>query len=295
MPISKKVLVTGATGNIGSLLVPALVKSGVSVRALVRDEAKAQPLRDSGAEVVIGDMDRPETLTQAVAGADSICFITWNGQTAEQQGRNVIAAAVKAGTPHFVKVSAYGPETSRLIKQHDAIDAAVVASGLPYTFIKPTFFMQNVMMAAQTVASDGAIYMPFKDGKLGMVDVRDIAEATHSVLTTGGHHGRAYILTGPASISFHDVARSLSEALGKDVKYFDVPLEAARESMAGMGFPEWIVDGYLELFAGFAVNWGDRTTDAVEQLTGRPARSFAQFSSDFAAVFGGATAAVKTG
>lgn len=290
MPVSKKVLVTGPTGNIGSLLVPALVQSEVSVRALVRDEAKVEAVRSTGAEVVTGDLDRPETLAQAVEGVDSICLITWNGPTAEQQGKNVIEAAVKAGSPYVVRASAYGPESSRLIKQIDAVDAALVASGLPFTIMKPTFFMQNIMMAAQTVAEGGAIYMPLKDGKIGMIDVRDIAEATHSVLTTEGHHGRSYILTGPESISFHDVARAFSETLGKEVSYVDVPLEAAKESMVGMGFPEWIVDGYLELFEGFAENWADRTTGTVEELTGHPARSIKQFSSNFAAVFGGAVA-----
>lgn len=291
MPESEKVLVTGATGNVGSLLVPALVQSGVAVRALVRDEAKAEPLRYSGVEVAIGDLDQPETLTEAVKGVDSVFLITWNGPTAEQQAKNVIDEAGKAGRPHIVRLSAFGPEGSRLIKQHQAVDAALVASGLPYTFLKPTFFMQNVMMAAQTVAADGAIYMPFKDGKVGMIDVRDVAGAAHAVLTSAGHSGTGYILTGPESISFHDAAQALSQSLGKEVSYIDVPLEAAKESMVGMGFPEWIVDGYLELFEGFAVNWGDRTTRAVEELTGHPARSFSQFSSDFAAVFGGVPAA----
>lgn len=288
MPVSKKVLVTGATGNIGSLLVPALVQSGVSVRALLRDEAKAETLRYSGVEVMIGDLDQPETLARAVEGVDTISLITWNGPTAEQQGKNVIEAALKAGRPHVVKASAYGSEGSRLIQQIEAVDGALVASGLPYTFIKPTFFMQNIMMAAQTISEGGAIYMPFKDGKVGMIDVRDVAEATHAVLTSEGHAGRDYVLTGPQSVSFHDVAKAFSETLGKEVSYVDVPPEAAKESMVGMGLPEWIVEGYLELFEGFAANWGDRTTGSVEQLTGHGPRSIKQFSSDFAAVFGGA-------
>lgn len=287
MADSQKVLVTGATGNVGSLLVPALVKSGVAVRALVRDESKAQGLRDSGVEVVIGDLDKPETLTNAVEGVDKIFLLTSGGQTAGQHGLNVIAAAVAAGKPHVVKLTGYGSEKSRIIRSDLAVESELVASGLPFTFVKPTFFMQNVMMAAQTVASDGMIYMPFGDGKVGMIDIRDIAEAAHTVLTTEGHYGKGYILTGPASISFHDVASALSGALGKEVTYVDVPPEAGKEALMGMGLPEWNVDGYLELFAEFANNWGDRTTDAVEKLAGHPARSINQFASDFAGMFGG--------
>ncbi len=94
--------------------------------------------------------------------------------------------------------------------------------------------MQNVMMAAQTAASDGAVYMPFKDERLGMIDVRDVVEVALKVLTSEGHEGKTYVLTGRASISFDDVADGLSRALGRKVTYVDVPLEAARESIVGM-------------------------------------------------------------
>ena len=124
-----------------------------------------------------------------------------------------------------------------------------------------------------------------------MIDIRDIAEAAHAVLTTEGHEGKTYVLTGPESISFHDVARALSGALGKEVSYVDVPPEAGKEAMMGMGLPEWIVDGFMELMAEFADNWGDRTTANVETLTGHAARSIDQFAADFRTVFGGGVTA----
>ena len=183
--------------------------------------------------------------------------------------------------------SGYGTSKSRIIQVHEEIEKELEQSGLTYTLVKPTFFMQNTMMAAQTVASDGAVYMPCKNGRLGMIDIRDIAEVALKVLTSEGHEGKTYVLTGPASISFHDVATELSRALSKEVAYVDVPLDAARESMLGMGMPEWTVDGFMELFEGFSEGFADKTTPYVERLTGHPARSFETFARDFVQVFGG--------
>jgi uncharacterized protein YbjT (DUF2867 family) len=287
MSNASKILITGATGNTGSGLVPALRSAGVDVRAFVRDESKAQPLKDMGVEIVVGDLDQPQTIDPAVEGVDKIYLLTWNGPSQAQQAQNVIEAAKRVGNPHLVRHSMWGSEKSRIIKQGDQVEEAVKSSGLPWTLLKPTFFMQNTMMAAQTIASDGVIYWYMKDGKLGMIDVRDIVDVALAVLTGSGHEGKSYILTGPEAISFHDVASTFSKVLGKEVKYVSVPGEAVLESMVGMGFPEWIAKGYVEVFEGFSENFANRVTDNVATLTGHPARSFEQFARDFAQVFGG--------
>ena len=106
------------------------------------------------------------------------------------------------------------------------------------------------------------------------------------VLTEDGHEGKTYTLTGPASISFHDVAAGLSTALGKQVKYVDVPLEAGRQAMVGMGLPEWIADAFGEYFKAFSEDYGDFTTPDVENVSGHTARSYETFARDFAQVFG---------
>ncbi len=281
------ILVTGSTGNVGSQLIPALREAGERVRALVHDESKGQPLRDIGAEVVVGDMESPETLGKAVAGVDKVYLITSGGQTGATQARSLIEAVKSVGRLPIVRQTGFGSSKSRIIQQHEEIEKLLEASGLPYTLIKPTFFMQNMMMAAQTVASDGMVYMPFKNGRLGMIDVRDVVDVAFKVLTSAGHDGKTYVLTGPASISLHDVADGLTKALGKQVTYVDVPPEAAREAIVGMGIPEWDADGYLELFEGYSEGFADMTTPHVERLTGHPARSFETFARDFAQAFGG--------
>jgi len=289
MASAGKVLVTGSTGNTGSGVVSALASAGLPVRALVRDESKAQAIRNQGVEVVIGDFDKPESLDAAFSGVSQVYLVTSGNPDAVKQAGNAIAAAKRAGRPHLVRLSALVPEPAHetvLGRMHQETDDEIKASGLPYTILRPTFFMQNTMMAAQTVASDGMIYMPMKDGKMGMIDVRDIVESAVATLTGGGHEGKTYELTGPASISFHDVAAGLSKVLGKKVTYVDVPVEAGTGAMVQMGIPQWMADAYGELFVNFSQNGADRVTDNVKLLTGHPPRSFEQFVRDFAQVFG---------
>ena len=290
-----KILVTGATGNVGSILIPKLIAMGATVRALVRDESKAQGLRDAGVEVVIGDLDKPETLDTAFSGVDKVFLVTAPNPNQVTQARNGIAAAKRAGNPHIVRLSAGALKEMpgalpRVSAQHAEIDAELKASGLPYTILRPHNFMQNTLMAAQTVASDGAVYMPMKESKLGMIDVRDIVDVAAKVLTEAGHEGKTYGLTGPASISYQDIAAGLSKALGKEVKYVDVPLEAAREGMLGMGMPQWFADAMTEYNKVFSEGFGDFTTNGVEEITGHPARSYETFARDFSQAFASAPA-----
>ncbi len=252
----------------------------------------------------MGDLDKPETLEGAFSGADKVFLLTAPNPNQVTQARNGIAAAKRTGSPFIVRLSASAVKEMpgalpRISGQHAETDPELKASGLPYNIIRPHFFMQNTMMAAQTIASEGVVYMAMKDGKIGMIDVRDIVDVAVKVLTEDGHEGKTYGLTGPASISFHDVATALSKALGKQVNYVNVPLEAARQAMVSMGLPEWTADalgeyttafseGYGDFTTAFSEGYGDFTTPDVEEVTGHPARSYETFARDFAQVFGGA-------
>ena len=288
MSTTGKILVTGATGNNGSALIQSLMAMGANIRALVHDEAKAKGLRDAGVEVVIADYLQPETLDAALEGVDKVFLVTPLSPDAAKMASNVIAAAKRAGNPHIVRLAEKAPEPVSALrsgKQHLEVNAELEASGLPYTILRPGFYMQNTMMAAQSVASDGMIYMPFQDAQLVMIDMRDAIEVATKVLTTEGHEGQTYILTGPALYSFHDVASELSKSLGKEVKYVNVPMEAARDSIIGMGMSEWVAEAYCEYFANYATGGSASPTNDFEKVSGHPPRSYETFAHDFAQYF----------
>ena len=281
-----KILVTGATGNTCSILIPALIGAGQEVRAFVRNEEKAQSLKDAGAEIYVGDLDQEDTIDGALEGIEKVYLCTWNGPSASVQGKNIIAAIKRAGTfPYVVRHSAFGAAGSKLIQQINEVDHTLQESGVPWTSIKPTFFMQNMMMAAQSIQNGGQIYWDWAEGKAGMIGIRDVADSALGALTGKAEQGKEYILTGPESISMHDVATSFSNVLAKSISYVAVPHEASKESMMGMGFPEFIVDGYVELSRGFSQGFADITTGNVEALSGHAARSIDDFTKDFKSFF----------
>jgi uncharacterized protein YbjT (DUF2867 family) len=287
-----KILITGATGNVGSAVLDNLGTTDVGLRALAHDESKARSLRDRGVEAVVGDFLEPETLSPALEGVGTVLLVTPIHPEQVTQASNVIKAAKESGNDlRIVRLSvhqAFHQAPARNSRQHAEIEDELASSGLPYTLLRPTTFMQNTLMAARTVASEGRIYQPFKDGRLGMIDARDIGEVAAKVLAEEGHEGKVYTLTGPAAISFYDVAQALSEVLGKEVSYVPIPLEKAKEAMLDMGLSEWRADVLIEYAKAHSEGYSDFTTKDVERLTGHPATSYKEFATDFAGVFRGA-------
>jgi uncharacterized protein YbjT (DUF2867 family) len=292
MTNSDVILVAGATGNTGSRVAATLLERGRRVRALVHDRAKADGLVEQGAEVAEVDLDRPETLDDGLLeGVSGVYLVTWNGPSALAQSRSLLATITRSRqAPHIVRLSAYGAPQSRIISELARCEADLKASGLPWTILRPTFFMQNLLMAAETVREQGTVYFDWGSGKAGMVDLRDVVDCAAAVLTgeAGAVEGESFVLTGPASIGFADVAAGLSRATGREVEYVPVPHDAASEAMVAMGMPEWIATGYAELSAGFEQGFADLTTDNVRKLSGHQPRSFEQFARDHAELFTGA-------
>ena len=289
-PKANSILVTGATGTVGSLVVAGLLAKGSKVRALVRsEESGAEALRDQGVEVFIGDFTDDAVLDQAVAGADRILSLTPPNRDQVEQANAITAAAQRSPTkPHVVRLSVAKSSTSApttVSTQHGEIDVVLRASGLRVTFLKPSFFMQNTLMGADTVGDQGNIYHAMGDGKLGMIDARDIADVAIEVLTSDGHEGKGYTLTGPESISFAQLAEQLSEVVGRTVKAVNGPVEAAKQSMLDMGVPDWVAGALADYTVVFSNNYVDFFTDDVKNITGESARTYKEFARDFVGAF----------
>jgi uncharacterized protein YbjT (DUF2867 family) len=211
------------------------------------------------------------------------------GPRAPQQSSSALWAARQSGVKHVVRLSAIGAAhdaptvNSRL---HALSDTELERSNIPYTVLKPHFFMPNLFMVAQSVAQEGTIPLPLGEGRMGMIDVADIAAVAAHVLTTPGHENKTYTLTGPRSISMREVAVAFTEALGRPIKYAPVTIEAFDQQLAQMGVDEFTRDMAADYFSAYSRNWADLVTDDVPRMLGRPARSISEFARAVAPAFG---------
>jgi uncharacterized protein YbjT (DUF2867 family) len=281
------ILVVGATGTNGREVVARLVSAGEEVRALVQNPAKAASLRGPNVELVQGDLNAPASLEAALQGVDKAFIVAAVDRRAPIWFRNFFEAAKRVGPRHVVKFSGMGAgiPTSELLRHHGESDQFLQETGLPYTILRPNSFHQNMLWSAGTIKEQGAFYLPMRDAKQSLVDVRDIASVAAAVLTGKGHEGKTYEITGPESLSYAEVAAKLSTVLGKPIMYVDVPPAAAKEGMLKAGTLEWNASAVIELYGYFASGVASRTTDTIQKLTGKPPISFEQFARDFAAEF----------
>ena len=281
------ILITGGTGTSGVPLLQQLSARGVKFRALARTPAKIVSLRLPEIEIAQGDLADPPSLAAALAGVDRI-FLEQrpDPRQVDLQG-NLVTAAKAAGVKHIVKFSAMGAATlspARFLRWHGQTEDQIKASGIPWTFLRPTFFLQNLLGLA-SMAKHGHIYQPAADGRAAFVDVRDIAAVAVKTLTEPGHEGKTYNLTGPEALSYHHVAAALTDVLRKEVQYVDVPPGAAKQGMLETGMPEWLADGINELFAMMAAGKFAIVSTAVADVARRPPTGLTQFVKDYAEAF----------
>jgi uncharacterized protein YbjT (DUF2867 family) len=282
------ILVIGATGTNGRVVIERLLAAKQPVRALVRDRSKAIDIGKGQIELVQGDLDQPASLDAALAGVERAFFVAAVDQRYARWFGNFLAAARRAGTSHIVKFSGMGARVdspSELMRQHGETDQALADSGVAFTILRPNSFYQNMFWSAESIKSQGAFYLPMGNARQSFVDVRDIASVAAAVLTHKGHEGKTYEITGPDSLSYQEVADTLTAVLGKPIRYIDVPPEAALESMLKSGMPDWNARAVSDLYATFAAGLAARTTDTVEQITGTRPISFEQFAREHAAAF----------
>ena len=282
------ILVTGSTGRVGGEVVRQLVAAGASVRAFVRGGPAAASKLPAGVEIAHGDFEHPDTLAAAMRGIDKIYLLVPGTPQMPAQEAAAIDAARRAGVKHVVKHSVMGAREPAiaLARLHRTSESVIEASGLAWTFVRPGSFMTNALDWAPSIKSQGAVFQPLGEGRVAMVDPRDIAAVAVKALTEPGHEGKAYDVTGGQALSMAEHVKIIGDAIGKPVRYIDIPEAGAREMMQNkLHMPPPVIDGLLEVFARIKAGKAAHVSDDVQRMTGKPPRRFDAWVAENVAAF----------
>lgn len=297
------ILVTGATGTVGSEVVKQLISreslehSNHRIRASVHSRNKSGrfEFRNKMVEITNMDYTKKGTIANALDKVDKLFLQTLLIPNMTDLTSNIIKEAKRNDVKYIVKLSAMGAESdpeSTILRLHREEEKIIQESGIPYTFLRPNAFMQNfITQFGHTIRTQNSFYAPAADSKLGFVDARDIATIAVKTLTdyngTGEsrHLNKAYEITGSDMLSYSQAAEILSTETGKRISYMDVSEEDARKGMKQMDIDGWLVNIILELFRKIRGGYGSQITAAVEEITGNKPISFGQFAKDYSKFF----------
>ncbi|MGI5230648.1 SDR family oxidoreductase [Actinoallomurus sp. CA-142502] len=285
-------LVTGVTGLNGSAVVRELAREGVAVRAMVRDLAKARGAEvPSTVEVVEGDMLRPRTLGPALDGVERVLLISAANERLVEAQTGFIDAAKAAGVEHVVKFSgrACDPESGfRFARMHAEIERYLRASGMHWTMLRPSAFMQVYFREVPSMTGDGVLSLPMGDASIAPVDVADIAKVAAALLQGKGEADRRYEMTGPESLTLDEIAGTVSSVIGRPVRYVDADPVAQREALLAAGLAPFFADALDELFAERRKGGDEARVElSTHEAFGVRPTTFAEFVRKHAAVFRG--------
>jgi uncharacterized protein YbjT (DUF2867 family) len=290
------ILVTGATGLSGSAAIREFARQKKPVRALVRSRAKARAFdKLATVEIVEGNMLRPETLGDVFRDVDRVLIISSARERMLETQCTFIDAAKKAGIPHIVKFSGqesgvgFNSKNFRSAREHEEIERYLESSGLAWTHLRPSQFMQFYLPGTPTGLdlSRGALILPMDDAKLSPVDVGDIARVAFALLTTTGHEAKSFEMTGPEAMTMSEAAEKISQAIGATVRYINVTLEEKRHALLAAGFPPERADTLNELFSERRKCSESRVYLGTHEAFGIRPATFPEFARRKAAVFRG--------
>lgn len=273
------ITVFGATGTTGAPLVDALVSKGAKVRGVTSDPGKREALAARGCEAVVADYTDPPALERACAGAERIYLVTPAHQDMRQWKANAIAAAKAAGVRHVVLATGLGASPSARLTfgmWHSETQELLKASGLAWTFVQPTYFMQNLLWQAHSIAAD-AVYHDDMGGPVAWIDARDIADVAAEALTGPDHEGKVYGLTGPEALSGEEIAALLTEITGRPVACAPLSPEESQAAMIAAGMHPTVAAAMVQLALIAPKGHLGRVETTVSDLLGRPARNFRDF------------------
>ena len=280
------ICVTGASGTLSSEVIRQLEAAKAPLRAAYFSNKGAEAARARGINAVIIDYNRPETLRAAFQGCDRLFLLGPNALNQTQLELNAVEAANAAGVRHIVKQSIMGAaeEAYSLAKIHRPVEKAIESSGLAWTFLRPSSFMQNaVTFMGETIRAESVFYSASGQAKVSHVDVRDIAAVAVQALVEPNHEGKAYTLTGPEALTYDELATELSKVLGRPISHVSLSPSDLENGMLAEGMPEEIADRMLDLERYFREDRASRITNDIKQVTERDPRRFAQYAREAAA------------
>ncbi len=273
--MENKILITGATGNIGSGIVELLKEKKVNFIAVANNK------KIEGVETVSADFANQTSLEKAMEGVSTLFMVLPSHPEMVKWGQNIIAAAKKTGVKHIVRSSGSlaDIDSPLLIRQLLAkTDTDVIESGIDYTITSPSFFMQNFINMFADDYKKGAIYQPAGEGEASWTDVRDIAAVNAEVLMNPTKfRGQNLIITGSESFGYTEAVKRVNSITGKESNYVAISDEAATEAMKGMQYPDFIIDLLISLNQCMVQGFGEEVTDTVEKILGRKPILFDQF------------------
>lgn len=273
-----EVLVLGATGNVGSALTRRLAEARVPVRAFFDPSTSQAAAFPSGVAELHGSFDDEAALRRSMEGVDAVFLLTPPHASQIRWQQAVVDAAVDRGVRRIVKLSAFDSGSDSPLQMgrwHHHGEVAVAASGCDYVILRPQYFMQTLVGPMAEAAKTGVLTMAAEGStRLGLVDVEDIAAVAAVVLTRPGHEGEVLVPTGPAALSFDEMAATLADVLGREVRYEQRDAGELTRWLAERGMPDWHIDDVLKIHGEAA---SAAVTSDVEEITGTAPRSFAAF------------------
>lgn len=289
--MKETILVTGATGTLGSEVVKLLSNESAnySVKAGVHSIENAKKIDFPGVEIVQIDYNKPESLTQAFGEIDKIFVLTHPSPNTVEQESNMVKEAKKAGIKHIVKQSVMGADESdskvELMRLHRQAEKIIEESGIEYTFLRPNEFMQNfITFHGSVIKNTNAFYLPMGNAEVSIVDVRDIAAVAVEALKLRNEEkfkNKAFTITGPKAISYNNIADTLSAATNKKIQYVSISDDEARSGMKEAGLDDWLVNSILQLNEYFRQGYASQVTSTVRDITGKNAKTFDDFANDY--------------
>ena len=276
------ILITGATGKVGSEAARLLAARHQPTRALVRDPSRAP---DGDVEIATGDFDRPDTLDAAMRGIDTVLLVS---PAVPAQEIAVIDSAVRQGATRVIKVTSKASADSPVDRRRGQaqIEAHLQTTGLAYTLLRSNAYMQNLLALAPVIKQTNGFLMSAGDGQVGMIDARDVAATAAAIaIAPKEHAGQTYWLTGPGLITYTDIAEELSAALGHLVEYRQISPAEHRAAMVQAGTPEAVATSNAQAFGLIAEGDAAWLSDDVKSITGTAPRPLRTFIADHVQAF----------